>query len=58
MKNEDFIEMANAIKKIISHKDRSVLMGKNLRQKALKLLDPEIGNKLQIRMFEDIFNSH
>ena len=50
--------MANAIKKLILNKDNAVLIGKNLRIKALNLFDPDLGNKLQIKMFEEIFNSY
>ena len=55
MPNEDYKEMALALERILLNKEKSKLMGKKIRLKALELLDPKLGDKLQKEMFEEIY---
>ena len=55
MPNEDYKEMALALERILLNKEKSKLMGKKIRLKALELLDPNLGDKLQKEMFEEIY---
>ena len=53
--DEDYKEMALALERILLNKEKSKLMGKKIRLKALELLDPKLGDKLQKEMFEEIY---